>query len=91
MFCQQYIPSTTDGKCFHVYVYKPTFRNGPARAIAVEGEMSHGGECFMQPWNSRQTHIDLKGNNTPKNRAIALQALFTELVAHDWIKADEIL
>lgn len=78
-----YVPSTTPGKSWNVYVHKPAGR--PAYACAVEGVVkTHpiGAQSFETVlFQDRTRMVDLPGNNTIKNRAIALDTLRTEMIA----------
>lgn len=73
---KEYVASTTPGKTWSVYVHKPQGR--PAYACAVEGTLKNEGSfrsfSFMM-FQARTMQVPLKGNNTAKNRMVALTAL----------------
>jgi hypothetical protein len=83
----QYLDSTTPGMVFHVYVYKPQGR--PPYAYAVEGVFTQHSDtmsCFSCELCAARTHrVNLKGNNTAKNAAVAMVQLTSELREKGWI------
>lgn len=84
-----YIPSTTEGKTWSVFVHKPQGR--PAYASAIEGERRDEGGyhsfSFMM-FQARQYTVPLEGNNTLKNRTLALHKLREQMVADGVIAPD---
>lgn len=89
MSSKTYIPSTTEGKTWSVFVHKPQGR--PAYASAIEGESKDEGGfhsfSFMM-FQARQYTVHLEGNNTAKNRAKALHTLRTQMVDAEVISPD---
>lgn len=76
-----YIPSTTPGKSWSIFVNKQPGR--PAYAGAIEGTLENEGGfqsfSFMM-FQARSINVPLNGNNTAKNRAIALSTLRQKLL-----------
>lgn len=77
----QYIKSTTPGKHWNMYTYKPQGR--PGYAMAVEGEVeehSRGISSFTTViFQDRQIREDIPGRMTVKSRNAALQALWDKM------------
>lgn len=80
----QYIESTTPGKHWNVYTYKPQGR--PGYAMAVEGEYKPAGDgCMFDSFSyvmfeARQIRIDIIGRMTTKSRNAALVRLLDTMV-----------
>lgn len=78
-----YVPSTTPGKSWSIFVNKQPGR--PAYAGAIEGTLESGGESGFQSFSfmmfqARTINVPLNGNNTAKNRAVALSTLRQKLL-----------
>lgn len=84
------IPSLiTPGKHFKVSVYKP--QCGPSVATATEGTIDTSSPHFVGfsyiLHSARMHRVKLVGNNTAKNRDVAVKQLRAELVEKGWIAA----
>jgi hypothetical protein len=81
------VPSIiTPGKVFKISSFKPQGR--PAYVSAVEGtlEFTNGFEGFSYILHSARRHtVPLQGNNTQKNRDVALKQLLADLKEAGWI------
>ena len=76
-----YIPSTTPGKVWSIYTYKP--ERGPAYASACEGVLGDGfftTELHLGVASHPATRVSIQAPATAKRKAAALEQLKTQLV-----------
>ena len=76
-----YIPSTTPGKVWSIYTYKP--ERGPAYASACEGVLGDGSfttEIHLGVASHPATRVSIQAPATAKRKAAALEQLKTQLV-----------
>lgn len=80
-----YIPSTSAGKTWRAYIYKPQGR--AAYASAIEGVASGSSFTFELYGSSKTARVNLPGRATDKAKRAAMLELVRALELHGFITA----
>lgn len=80
-----FLPSTTPGKHWKLYTYKPQGR--PPVAVAQEGELGPNFWTVVM-FQDRGFRMEIPGRLTDKAKGLALAGLTVRLIAEGWVSKD---